>query len=141
MVEGQAPLRIGELASRSGVARSRIRFYETAGLLAPTERTPAGYRLYGEDAVQALRIITHAQLGGFTLAEIKSLLPEPAVGGWDRDELLKALYRKAAALDDLLEQVTRSRQQVVRVIADIEKKPDDLDCTDNVDRIITGLQD
>lgn len=141
MVEGQAPLRIGELAGRSGVARSRIRFYETAGLLAPIERTPSGYRLYGEGAVQALRIIAQAQLGGFTLAEIKSLLPEPTAGGWDRDELLEALHRKATALDDLLEQVTRSRQRVARVIADIEKKPDDLDCADNADRIIATLKD
>jgi DNA-binding transcriptional MerR regulator len=141
MVEGQAPLRIGELARRSGIARSRIRFYETAGLLAPAERTQAGYRLYGEDAVQALRIIAHAQLGGFTLAEIKSLLPEPVAGRWDRDELLKALHRKAAALDELLEQVTKSRRQLALVIADVEKKRDDLDCTTNADRIITALND
>jgi superfamily II DNA helicase RecQ len=37
------------------VSASRIRFYQTAGLLAPDGRTATGYWVYGESAVQALR--------------------------------------------------------------------------------------
>jgi DNA-binding transcriptional MerR regulator len=48
-------MRIGELSAATGVSASRIRFYETAGLLAPDGRTATGYRVYGESAVQALR--------------------------------------------------------------------------------------
>ncbi|WP_244318556.1 MerR family DNA-binding transcriptional regulator [Streptomyces brevispora] len=49
-------MRISQLAERSGVPATTLRFYETAGLL-PAERTPAGYRLYGQDAVDRLAFI------------------------------------------------------------------------------------
>ncbi|WP_256256151.1 MerR family DNA-binding transcriptional regulator [Streptomyces sp. MUSC 14] len=40
-------LRISQLAARSGVPATTLRFYEGAGLL-PADRTPSGYRVYGE---------------------------------------------------------------------------------------------
>jgi DNA-binding transcriptional MerR regulator len=43
-------MRISQLAARTGVPATTLRFYETAGLL-PAERTAAGYRAYGEDGV------------------------------------------------------------------------------------------
>ncbi|MER8161341.1 MerR family transcriptional regulator [Streptomyces sp. NPDC094472] len=43
--------RISQLAERAGVPATTLRFYEGAGLL-PADRTPAGYRVYGEDAVE-----------------------------------------------------------------------------------------
>jgi DNA-binding transcriptional MerR regulator len=52
-------LRISELATRTGVPATTLRFYETAGLL-PAERTASGYRVYGEDAVQRLSFISSA---------------------------------------------------------------------------------
>ena len=41
---------ITEVARRSGVASSALRFYEAEGLLEPARRTPSGYRLYGPEA-------------------------------------------------------------------------------------------
>jgi DNA-binding transcriptional MerR regulator len=48
-------MRISQLAERSGVPATTLRFYESAGLL-PADRSPAGYRLYGEDAVERLAL-------------------------------------------------------------------------------------
>ena len=63
MVEGQSAVSsfpsIGELARRFGVRCSALRYYEARGLLRPT-RTGKGYRVYGEDAVSALRFIRRA---------------------------------------------------------------------------------
>jgi DNA-binding transcriptional MerR regulator len=66
-------LRISQLAARAGVPASTLRFYETAGLL-PAERTTAGYRLYGEEAVERLAFISSAKLLGLVLEEIRELL-------------------------------------------------------------------
>ncbi|MGW7750765.1 MerR family DNA-binding transcriptional regulator [Streptomyces violaceusniger] len=44
-------MRISQLAERSGVPATTLRFYESAGLL-PADRTPHGYRSYREDAVE-----------------------------------------------------------------------------------------
>jgi DNA-binding transcriptional MerR regulator len=65
--------RISQLAERGGVPASTLRFYEGAGLLA-ADRTAAGYRVYGEDAVARLEFITSAKHLGLPLAEIRELL-------------------------------------------------------------------
>ncbi|WP_040589754.1 heavy metal-responsive transcriptional regulator [Sciscionella marina] len=66
-------MRISQLAERCGVPATTLRFYESAGLL-PAERTPAGYRLYGEDAVDRLAFIGAAKHLGLPLEEIGELL-------------------------------------------------------------------
>lgn len=47
-------MKIGELAKRSGLTASRIRFYEAAGLITAVERQSNGYRDYSPDAVWML---------------------------------------------------------------------------------------
>ncbi|MET8590430.1 MerR family transcriptional regulator [Streptomyces sp. NPDC005078] len=66
-------MRISQLAERSGVPATTLRFYENAGLL-PADRTPAGYRSYGEDAVERLAFIGAAKHLGLPLEEIGELL-------------------------------------------------------------------
>jgi DNA-binding transcriptional MerR regulator len=132
-------VRIGELSRASGVSASRIRFYETAGLLAPSGRTPAGYRLYGDEAVQVLRIIDYAQLAGFTLAEIKSLLPQPRGLNWDRVELLEALHSKATTIDEMVRRLTETQDRLRMVIKEVQDKPDELSCVDNAEQVISRI--
>ena len=128
-------MRIGELATAAGVSASRIRFYETAGLLVPDGRTQAGYRIYGEPALQALRVIEQAQLAGFTLAEIKVLLP-PRPGKWNREVLLAALRRKLTAIEEMQQELSRSERRLRAVIEDIDATPADATCAEAEDRII-----
>ncbi|MFJ8313464.1 MULTISPECIES: MerR family transcriptional regulator [unclassified Streptomyces] len=66
-------LRISQLAARTGVPTTTLRFYETAGLL-PAERTASGYRIYGEDAVDRLAFIDAAKHLGLPLEEVAELL-------------------------------------------------------------------
>ncbi|MFD4366460.1 MerR family transcriptional regulator [Rhodococcus sp. NPDC058521] len=65
--------RISELAERTRVPASTLRFYEDAGLLTP-ERTPSGYRIYDNSAVDRLAFITSAKAMGMTLDDIRDLL-------------------------------------------------------------------
>jgi MerR family mercuric resistance operon transcriptional regulator len=65
---------IGELAKAGGVAISTVRYYERAGLLRPTARSAANYRLYSDEDLQRLRFVRAAQATGFTLGDITHLL-------------------------------------------------------------------
>jgi DNA-binding transcriptional MerR regulator len=67
-------MQIGELSAAAGVSVRNIRFYESRGILPPPDRTPAGYRHYGPDAVSRLRFLRSAQAAGLTLAEIHGIL-------------------------------------------------------------------
>ena len=60
-MENVGRLTIGEVARAAGVATTTLRYYEREGLLAPTERSRAGYRLYDDGAVERLAFIRAAQ--------------------------------------------------------------------------------
>ncbi|OPX08310.1 hypothetical protein B1790_19555 [Mycobacterium sp. AT1] len=66
-------MRISELARRSGVPASTLRYYGQLGLL-PADRTPAGYRLYDEAAHQRLMFIEAAKRLRLPLPAIADLL-------------------------------------------------------------------
>ena len=65
---------IGKLAAQTELSTNALRFYEREGLLQPSSKSPAGYRLYDEDAEARVSFIKHAQHCGFTLTEINELL-------------------------------------------------------------------
>jgi MerR family redox-sensitive transcriptional activator SoxR len=62
-------LTVGQLARRSGVATSALRFYESRGLIR-SERNESGYRLYPRAAIRRVSFIVFAQRIGFSLDEI-----------------------------------------------------------------------
>jgi len=68
------PLRIGAVATATGVGVQTLRYYERRELLTAQGRTAGGYREYSADAVQRVLFIRHAQAMGFTLDEIRALL-------------------------------------------------------------------
>jgi DNA-binding transcriptional MerR regulator len=64
---------IGELARRTGLAGSALRYYERVGLLSPAGRT-GGRRHYGAFSAERVALIQLCQDAGFTLREIRALL-------------------------------------------------------------------
>lgn len=67
-------MRIGELASLTGVTSKTLRFYEAEGLLHQPVRTAGGYRDYPGETVDRVAFIRHAQAAGLTLRQIGEVL-------------------------------------------------------------------
>ncbi|WP_067899094.1 MerR family transcriptional regulator [Nocardia vaccinii] len=74
-----APLSIGEVARRSGVAATTLRYYEDRGLLRPPNRV-GGRRRYDESVLIRLRAIEICKAAGFGLDEIAVLLADEMPG-------------------------------------------------------------
>jgi DNA-binding transcriptional MerR regulator len=70
-------LTIGELARRTGLRASALRFYEQQGLLRPATWV-GGQRRYDPSVVQLLALLALLQETGFTLAELAELFADPA---------------------------------------------------------------
>src|SRR2546428_6181101 len=67
---------IGELARRSGVATSALRFYESRGLISAT-RTNGGQRRFARPTLRRVAFIQAAQRVGLSLGEISTPPPTP----------------------------------------------------------------
>ena len=131
-------MKIGELARQTGLTTSKIRFYERIGLLKTVDRRPNGYRTYPPQAVLILGLITTAQRAGFTLDEIRTLLPSD-LKHWDHDDLMNALPRKIADIEALQARLPQSKTHLLRLIEDIQARPDNMDCAANAHRVLTNV--
>jgi len=105
-------LAIGEVAERSGVAPSALRYYEDCGLL-HSERAQSGHRRYAADVLRRVAFIQAAQRVGLSLQEIGDALaslPEhrtPNHRDWAR---LSASWR--ARLDQQIDLLERLRDNL-----------------------------
>jgi len=70
-------LTIGEVAARTGIATSALRYYDQLGLVRPRRRA-AGQRRYGPEAAATVAVVRLLREVGFPLAEIKRLLASRA---------------------------------------------------------------
>ena len=97
-------MRIGEVAASAGVSVEALRYYEQRGLLPKPARTDAGYRQYSPEAVRVVRFIKHAQILGFTLADIADLLRLASSG---RDNCHEVHDFAQTKIDDITVKVDR----------------------------------
>jgi MerR family redox-sensitive transcriptional activator SoxR len=101
-------LSIGEVARKTGIRTSALRFYEEAGIL-PEPARVNGRRIYEAAATRRIDVLRFAQQAGFTLEEIKTLFhgfgaETPLSARW------KTLVRaKLAELDVLTIRIQRMR--------------------------------
>src|SRR5215213_9083058 len=115
----QSELRIGELASRSGVSVDTVRYYERRRLLPGAARTTGGFRLFKPEAVERIRFIKHAQEIGLSLDEIKGLL---TAGGGDAEcrRVSDLLRVKLAELDERIRAMRKFRRTLAEHLEECE---------------------
>jgi DNA-binding transcriptional MerR regulator len=133
-------MKIGELAELSGLTASRIRFYEATGLIAAVERTANGYRDYPAEALSTLEIIASAQRAGFSLEQIRQLLPT-GQGSWQHGELVDALRHKVTEIEKMQERLNQNRAQLLVAIESIGNRPADLNCSDRKEWVLGRLRE
>lgn len=101
---------IGHAARAAGVAATTLRYYEREGLLSPSERSRARYRLYDEQTVDRLKFIRSAQAVGFALDDIKHLLALDAADVRTcRADVQPLLEHRIADIDRKISELKRVR--------------------------------
>lgn len=94
---------IGEVSRLTGLSVRTLRHYDDIGLLPPTKVTQAGYRLYGEAALERLRAILFFRELRFPLKEIKAILDRPDYDpGQVLEQQLRLLELQRERLDELI---------------------------------------
>lgn len=104
---------IGELAECAGVNRETLRYYERRGLLKPSRRTAAGYRVYDQESAARLHFIKRAQGFGFSLEEIRALLRMKPENPPSCNRVMKMLDTKLEELAAQIKEMEHFQQQLV----------------------------
>jgi DNA-binding transcriptional MerR regulator len=101
------PWKIGELARHTGISVRALHHYDRLGLLSPSRRTAAGYRLYGADDIARLQQIVALRQVGLSLAEVAGSLRRAEASPLAAVELqLERLERQIEHLQDLRRRLT-----------------------------------
>ena len=109
-------LTIAEVARRSGVAASALRFYEQRGLIA-SNRTGAGHRRFPRAVLRRIAFIVFAQKIGLTLDEIAAELEKlPANRVPERADWAKLSRKWSMRLDDRMGELQRLKTGLTQCI-------------------------
>lgn len=111
-------MQIGEVAERVGLSLRTVRYYEEVGLVVPVSRTPGGFRLYDEEAVERLALVRDLKPLGFSLEEIREIVAVVRDSSATiRPETLHAYVERARTEH---ERATRSLGAAERIIETLE---------------------
>lgn len=129
-------MNISELSRLSGLNNATIRYYEQIKLLPKAKRKANGYREYNDNDLQQLLLIKQAQQAGFSLTEIKAMLPVNVIG-WDHDKLINNLENKVSEIEELEKKLAQSKLNLLSIIHAINSKPDEISCAENAQRLLS----
>jgi MerR family copper efflux transcriptional regulator len=116
-------MNISQLAKIANVSTDTVRYYEKQGLISAPERQDNGYRLYTQAHAGAVRFVRGAQSLGFSLAEIRSILPQLAQGKFGRADIEHQLQTKMAQIDAHIEQLQTLKNELASTFAALSCSP------------------
>lgn len=119
-------MKIGELASRSGVATKTIRFYEDAGVLPTASRNRSGYRDYGQEALDRLEFVRRAQAAGLSLREIAGIVAIREGGSTPCEHVEEVLSRHLARVRGQLAELVALEGHLMTLLDRARTGPDSL---------------
>lgn len=101
---------VKEISGLTGISVRTLHYYDEIGLLKPTQKSDAGYRLYDDKALETLQQILFFREFDISLKEIKAVLDNPAL---ERNQILQVqrkmlvtkkerMERLIASIDDIL---------------------------------------
>ena len=117
------------LCKAANVTRGQLRLYEEEGLIAPQRRTEAGYRQYGLDTLDRLRVILSLKQLGLTLSEIALLLSDRDHGALDDPAIQRRAAGVVSKIDERIARLQLVRSYVAPVAAGDMSVLQDDDCS------------
>jgi MerR family transcriptional regulator, copper efflux regulator len=106
-------MKIGEIATEAGVTVDTVRFYERVGVLSPPARTESGYRDYGRDTIERIKLTRELQAIGFTLTDAVDALAAHDAGGATCESEQWRLQAVLDRVDDKLAELNALRRRIV----------------------------
>ncbi len=117
------PMKIGELARRSGLPVKTLRYYEDLGLLPALCRSEGGYRLFGQRSLRRLEFIRRLKTLGLSLEEIQGCLAVHDAGQLPCADIRGQLYRQIGLVDERLRELRQFRAELQSLLDNWQSDP------------------
>lgn len=102
---------VKEISKLTGISVRTLHYYDEIGLLKPTDKSKAGYRLYDDKALETLRQILFFREFDISLKEIKNVMDNPAL---DRDKILLMQRKMLASKKERIERLLASIDDILK---------------------------
>lgn len=112
----------GELAKATGVSPDTIRHYEKIGVLPKALRSPSGYRIYAQSAIERVMVVQRALRIGFTLGELSEVLKARDAGGAPCQRVYELAQSKLKGIAAEIVALRQTERYLKKVLADWEQR-------------------
>lgn len=102
---------VKEISDLTGISVRTLHYYDEIGLLKPTEKSDAGYRLYDDKALETLQQILFFREFDISLKEIKAVLDNPAL---ERNQILQVQRKMLVTKKERMERLIASIDDILR---------------------------
>ena len=102
---------VKEISELTGISVRTLHYYDEIGLLKPTEKSDAGYRLYDDKALETLQQILFFREFDISLKEIKAVLENPAL---ERNQILQMQRKMLVAKKERMEHLIASIDDILK---------------------------
>ncbi|MGF1481130.1 MAG: heavy metal-responsive transcriptional regulator [Cyanophyceae cyanobacterium] len=117
-------LKIGDVATQSGLSVKTVRYYADFGLLAPAvERAASGYRLFHPSVFNRLAFIRRSQSLGLNLHEIKDILAVHDAGEIPCGAVKQRLIHKQSQINRQIESLQLLKAELQGILSGWQEEP------------------
>ena len=102
---------VKEIAKLTGISARTLHYYDEIGLLNPTQKSEAGYRLYDEKALETLQQILFFREFDIPLKDIKTVIQNPS---FDRNQILQMQRKMLVAKKERIERLIASIDDILK---------------------------
>ena len=102
---------VKEVSNLTGISVRTLHYYDEIGLLKPTEKSEAGYRLYDDKALETLQQVLFFREFDIPLKEIKAIMANPAL---DRNQILQMQRKMLTAKKERMERLIASIDDILK---------------------------
>ena len=102
---------VKEIAEITGISARTLHYYDEIGLLKPTAKSEAGYRLYDDKSLETLQQILFFREFDIPLKEIKSIITSP---DFDRNQILQMQRKMLVAKKERMERLIASIDDILK---------------------------
>lgn len=102
---------VKEISDLTGISVRTLHYYDEIGLLKPTEKSDAGYRLYDDKALETLQQVLFFREFDIPLKEIKAVMDNPAL---ERNQILQMQRKMLVAKKERMERLIASIDDILK---------------------------